>query len=111
MDAKTRYSVGCIVPSTCMKEAISAFECTWMSELWPHASVQGDQRFSCAEFTDYRRLNDIYFRPVTPRSHSKHFLELKHRILRDIYLRLKSVDEACYPRSLVSKMFRISNDL
>ena len=97
----TKYLVlKLLVPSTSMKEAITAFECTWMSELWPPGSVQGDQAFNNVEFTDYLRLNATQFRAVHPRRHSKNVLESKHRILRHTYLRLKSEEATSDPRKL-----------
>lgn len=111
MDAQTRYSTGLLVPSTSMHDAIPAFETLWLSEFWPPNGVQGDKAFDNSEFKDYLSLYDVNFRPVPPRRHSKNVLESKHRILRDIYLRLKSASPSEDPRLLVAKMFRISNDL
>lgn len=111
MDAKTRYSSGCIVSSTNMHEAVAAFDSHWVSTFWPPGSVQADQSFNSKEFKSYLNIFDIKLRPVPPYRHSNNVLESKHRILRDIYIRLRSESPSCDPRVLVSRMFRISNDL
>lgn len=94
-----------------MHDAIPEFESKWLSEFWPPTEVQGDMAFHNPEFTKYLTVYDIRFRSVPPRRHNKNVLESKHRILRDIYLRLKSENPTQDPRLLVAKMFRISNDL
>ena len=111
MDATTRYSSGLLVPSLSMKDTVVVFMSTWLSDFWPPVNVQGDLAFDNDEFKDYLLLYDIQFRPVPPRRHSKNVLESKHRILRDIYLRLKSERPDDDRRLFVAKMFRISNDL
>lgn len=42
MDKTTRYSVGTIVESTNMVEAIEVFESTWLSEFWAPEVVSFD---------------------------------------------------------------------
>lgn len=111
MDAQTRYSSGLLVPTTNMRDAIYGFETKWKAEFWPPDCVQGDKAFSNTDFKNYLKLNDVSFRLVSPRRHSKNVLESKHRVLRDIYLRLKSEVEDEDPRLLVAKMFRVSNEL
>lgn len=111
MDAKTRYSVGGLVSSTSLKDTTNVVECTWILEFWPPASMQGDHAFNNAEFPNYIKLYDIQFRSAPRRSHSKNVLQSKHRILRDVFLRIESHDETGDPRTLVSKMFRIYNNL
>lgn len=53
-------------------------------------------------------------KPIPPRRHMKNVLESKHRVIRDIYLRLRA-DCTEYTKDknmlLVDKAFRISNDL
>lgn len=111
MDAQTRYSAGSIVPSTSMSHAIPVFESQWMSQFWPPDAVQADKAFDNNEFQQYLKVYDVSFRPIQTRRHSKNVLESKHRILRDIYLRLKSENPSTNPHLNVARMFRISNDL
>ena len=111
MDAQTRYSSGLLVPTTNMRDAIYGMETKWFSEFWPPQSIQGDKAFQAEEFKDYLKIYDISFRLVPPRRHSKNVLESKHRVLRDIYLRMKDNAVNDDPRLLVAKMFRVSNDL
>ena len=111
MDSRTRYSTGLIVPSTSMREAIIGYESKWLFEFWPSDAVQIDQAFNNSEFKIYLSLYDINYRPVPPRRHSKNVLESKHRILRDIFLRLQSAFPMEDTRMIVSKIFRVSNDL
>ena len=111
MNSVTRYSNGEIVSSTALVNAISVFNSRRISEFSPPHMIQADQAFNKDEFLSYLKIYDIKLRPVPPRRHSKNVLESKHRILRDIYLRLKEDSPAKDPRILVSKMFRISNDL
>lgn len=111
MDSQTRYSLGSLTKSTSMSDAILMLDSLWLSEFWPPDFVQGDKAFDNSGFKDYLAVYDVRFRPVPPRRHSKNVLESTHRIIRDIYLRLKSASTSEDPRLLVSKMFRISNDL
>ena len=64
--------------------------------------------FDKNEFNCYLRAYNVV---VPTRMHSKNVLESKHRILRDIYLRLKPDSPDEDPVLLVAKMFRVSNDL
>lgn len=111
MDNKTRYSTGDIVPSLQMSDAIPVFDAKWLSEFWPPGEIHGDKAFDNVEFRNYLSTYEVVFHSFPPRRHYKNVIESKHRVLRDIYLRLKSENTDQDPRLLVSKMFRISNDL
>ena len=53
----------------------------------------------------------IDFGPVPPRRHSKNPCEPKHRVIRDVYLRLISENPTFDKRLLMTTAIRISNDL
>lgn len=110
MDSRTRYSAGLTVPSTSRNDAVYGFELQRISEFWPSFEVQGYKAFENAAFTENLHQYDVRFRPIPPRRHSKNVLESKHRILRDIYIRLKSENSTVNPRLLVAKMFRDPNE-
>ena len=114
MDASSRYSAGDVVDTTAMKQAIASFESLWISPFWTPKTVLYDQAFENGEFKNYLESHDIEIRPIPPRRHNKNVIESKHRIIRDVYLRLKSdtkaIDEKM-DRLLVQQALRISNDL
>ena len=94
-----------------MKDALPVLASLWMSEFWLPETVRGDTAFNNSEFKEYLKLYDISFSLIPPRRHYKNVLESKHRVFRDIFLRLKSAIPSGDPRLLIPKMFRISNDL
>ena len=93
VDARTRYSVGCVVENTTVERTIEAFESQWVSEFWYPDTVIGDPAFNNAPFKSYLTQHVISLRPTPPRLHSKNVLKSNHRILRDIFLRLKHANE------------------
>ena len=135
MDTATRYSVGQVVPDTSMTAAVLAFEAGWISQFWAPSNVVFDRAFENEEFRRYLSLHEISARDIPPRRHNKNALESKHRVLRDIFLRLKherqqngSSSEKSLSSSqsdesnddtihddleplLIQQAFRISNDL
>ena len=111
MDSASRYSVGCVVPNTSMEQAVTAFDAHWVSQFWPPEKVLCDPGFKGAHFSDYlNNLNsEIVLLPA--RRHNKNTIESKHRVLRDIFLRLKSDNPDFHTALLVQQTFRISNSL
>ena len=89
MDSYSRYSAGSVVSSTTMGEAIPIFDAHWISAFWAPDTVLYDRAFNTNMFKSY--LSDLgsEMRPIPPRRHNKNVLEYKHRIIRDVYLRLK----------------------
>jgi len=115
MCSSTRYSVGAEVPDTTIDKSIACLEAHWISQFWPPNEILYDPAFETQMFNDYVKLYDISTRPIPPRRHNKNVIESKHRIIRDIFLRLKVTNEE---RDLPSKIpiliqqaLRISNDL
>lgn len=114
MDTASRYSVGSVVQSTNMDEAIDVFEGTWLSQFWEPEEVAFDPGFNNDQFKSFLEKYGVLVRPLPPRRHSKNVIESKHRIIRDIYLRLKSSTEDHSTQSdkvLIYQALRISNDL
>ena len=111
MDTTSRYSVSAVVESTGMEEAIQQFEICWITPFWAPQYIQGDQAFNNDIFKNYLKKQGTEFRPVPPRRHSKNTIESKHRIIRDIYLRLKSANPDVSTKLLVLQATRVSNDL
>jgi len=115
MCAATRYSTGAVVQDTSMESSIEAFEAHWISQFWPPKDVLFDPAFDNSIFKSYTDLYDISSRPIPPRRHNKNAIESKHRIIRDIFIRIKAAnDEKIEPLSvpiLIQQALRISNDL
>ena len=114
MDSYSRYSVGSVVPSTTMGDAIPIFDAHWISAFWAPDTVLYDRAFNTNVFKSY--LSDLWceMKPIPPRRHNKNVLESKHRIIRDVYLRLKDgqKDQHTPNESLfVQQALRISNNL
>ena len=108
MDASTRYSHGAVVESTNIAEAILYFEMLWATRYGYPNNIVYDKAFDCAEFKEYISKTGIIGNPVPSRRHNKNVLESKHKVLRDIYMRLGNENNDC-PRILIQHMFRISN--
>ena len=114
MDSTVRYSVGMIVPDTSMQHAICALESQWISQFWMPGGVIFDQAFDNSMFRSYLNKCDIEPIALPPRRHNKNFLESKHKILRDIYIRLKHCNDIgnfVTEDIIIQQTFRISNDL
>lgn len=111
MDSHTRYSAAVVVPDTSLENAADAFETGWISQFWPPSQVQGDQAFKGKYFLDYLSSQDIEYRPVPSRRHHKNAIEPKHRVIRSIFLQLKSSAPTKSPTLLALSAVRISNDL
>jgi len=119
MDSSSRYSAGMVVPNTSMSHAVSALETVWINPFWTPEAVVYDRAFKNSEFEEYLQQIGASGRPIPARRHNKNVLESKHKILRNIYLRLKDqvdVDSAskistCSDCVLVQRTFRVSNDL
>jgi len=112
MDAITRYSAGSCVPDTSMVHSILSFETLWISQFWIPSAILFDRAFKNTQFDDWMKNYGIDSNPIPPRRHNKNVLESKHRIIRDIFIRLKSANESnIQPEFLVQQSLRISNDL
>ena len=109
-----RYSTGDVVDTMSMSDAINLFESLWTTPFWTPKTVLYDPAFNNTEFTDFLSAHDIEHRPIPTRRHNKNVIESKHRIIRDIYLRLKhecNEENAIKERLIVQQALRISNDL
>jgi len=114
MDSTTRFSVGAVVNSSNMLDAIEVFESSWLSQFWEPEVVAFDQAFNSDIFLKFLGKYGIEARPLPSRRHNKNVLESKHRIIRDVYIRLKADaegDPTLSGRTLVQQALRISNDL
>ena len=90
MDTATQFSVRQVVSNTSMPLSICAVRAGWMLQFWAPRFVVFDRAFNNKQFRDYLNVHTISARKIPPRRHNKNALESKHRILRDIFLRLKN---------------------
>ncbi len=90
MDAATCYSVGAAETDIGMESSINVFYSHWISHFWAPNSIQFDQAFDDDIFRNFFNLYGIEFRPITVRRHNKNVTESKHKIIRDIFIRLES---------------------
>ena len=112
MDLVSRYSSAHVVTSTNLKEAIIAFEASWVSQFWYPDSIRADKAFQVGEFKRYAEKLGIPIHPVPPGRLSKNAIESKHNIIRTVFLRLKEADaDAFNPILGAYKAVSISNDL
>ena len=74
-------------------------------------SIQFDQAFAGKEFNDFLSLHGNNPRPIPARRNYKNFIESKHNVIRDIFLRIKSFNTDFSEIMTVQQAFRISNDL
>ena len=111
MDKATRYSVAAIVESTKISEAIIVFDTTWVNQYWSLGTLFGDQAFNTEAFKSHLNFHNIKFNPIPARRHNKNAIESKHRVIRDIYLRLKAHHPNIPTQLLAINAIRVSNDL
>ncbi len=111
MEHPHRFSIGVPVESTSVDVAIDVIEARWFTEFWVPQIVKFDIQFDTDAFNNFLQENDITPHKIPARRHNKLSMESKHRVLRDIYIRLKHAapDESFNRR--VARTFRISNDL
>lgn len=96
-----------------MAHAVVAFESIWMSPFWALDAVLLDHTFNYSIFFNYLSTHVIKARPVPPRRHNKNPLEAKHKMIWNIFLRLKGAFTHSEPPStllLFQHALRISND-
>lgn len=82
-----------------------------MSQFLAPCSIQGDAAFGRNHFAATYDEKKINFRPLPPRLHHKTFAESKHRIIREINIRLKSSNPDDNIKLLIHRAMHISNDL
>ena len=112
MDSSSRYSAAVPVDSLKMSDAITAFEACWITPFWAPAAVQGDTPFQKSEFSKYLDAIGTDSRPAPPYRHSKQALESKHRVIRDIFIRLNVSNSSNVDKKFLAlQAVRISNDL
>lgn len=111
MDATTRYSLGSVVPDDGMEQSVLVLEANWISPFWEPASIQFDQAFNNQKFKEYLDLYSILGRRIPARRHNKNVLESKHRIIGDVFLRMKSHNENGFGPILVDQAINVPNDL
>lgn len=114
MDPKSRSSVGAVVESYHISFAIEFFESRSLSEFWPPNEVVYDRAFATELFESFLNKYRIEHTPLFAIRHNKNTIESKNRIIRDVYLSLKSqstIDLTETKIVLIQKSFRIINDL
>ena len=111
MCASTRCAVGAVVPYTGMESAIYGFDSHWISQLWAPAAVHFYQAFANEPFLQFLKFHGIEPRPIPARRHYKNVLESKHKVVHDIFLRLKLDDSDVREPLLAQQSIRISNYL
>ena len=111
MDSSTRYSAGSVVPDTSMESAISVLDSHWISPFWAPNAIQFDKAFSNHEFQEFLSLHGINPRSIPARRHNKNVLDSKHKMIREILLRIISGNESVSEIIAAQQAIRISNDL
>eukprot|EP00173_Palmaria_palmata_P002678 Plantae.Rhodophyta-Palmaria_palmata.ctg2798.p1 GENE.Plantae.Rhodophyta-Palmaria_palmata.ctg2798~~Plantae.Rhodophyta-Palmaria_palmata.ctg2798.p1 ORF type:complete len:702 (+),score=86.29 Plantae.Rhodophyta-Palmaria_palmata.ctg2798:107-2212(+) len=111
MEASCRYSSGAPVDSTSVSQAIKFIEERYFSEFWVPGSIRFDSAFNNDIFTSWCNENDIKPEPIPARRHNKLALESKHKILRNIFLKLRYANPDARFFLLIARMFDISNIL
>ena len=111
MDAATRYSSGAVVESKSISECSYQFEQNWIAQFWSPHTVVGDKAYDCEECLSYRSGFGSKFRLVPRQRHNKNPMESKHKVIRDIFIRLKSANQDKSSSLLAQQAIRISNDL
>lgn len=75
----------------------------------------GDSAFRSKDFQSFADTYDIQLKPLPPRRHNKNVLQSKHKVIRDIFLRLQHENSdnnvPVDGEMLVLQALRISNDL
>lgn len=111
MDVLSRFSACYIVPDVSVHHALVASESCWLSQSRQPVRVQGDQAFNVEEFPGYLKMFDVKFNQIPSRRHSKNPVESKHRVIRNIFLHLKSAFPHIALDLLAYQAVRVSNDL
>lgn len=113
MDTSTRLSHGTVVQTRSFAEAIEFFELVLVSQYGYSKSILADQAFNTDEFTEYANSVGMKLLPVPSRRHNKNVLESKHRVLLDIYTRIKenNSDTVCTDQMMIQQVFRVANNL
>ena len=72
-----------------MISALEVLETQWISAFWTPDSILFDQAFDNDIFKNCLSTYDTSCKPIPPRCQQKNVIESKHKVIRDIYLRLK----------------------
>lgn len=110
MDSSSRYSSGALVADTSKINSIRINDEHCIIPFWSPETNIYDQAFNMDAFRAFMCPRDIAGRQIAPRRHEKNMLESKHRVLRDIYLRLKENSCEYTPSDeslLIQQWFRI----
>lgn len=111
MDAAPRYFLGAVVESTSIAISTEAVESLWIAPFWASAELQEDEAFDNERFRTHCKVQGSNFRSVPCRRHSKNPFESKHRVIRDVYLRLVPSNPNLSHKTLILQALRVSNDL
>eukprot|EP00173_Palmaria_palmata_P002904 Plantae.Rhodophyta-Palmaria_palmata.ctg30231.p1 GENE.Plantae.Rhodophyta-Palmaria_palmata.ctg30231~~Plantae.Rhodophyta-Palmaria_palmata.ctg30231.p1 ORF type:complete len:142 (+),score=24.24 Plantae.Rhodophyta-Palmaria_palmata.ctg30231:65-427(+) len=109
MESSARYSIGKEVPSSAVSHAIEIIEEKYRSEFWAPGAISYDLGFDSEEFKSWLKKNEIIAEPVGARRHNKLPVESKHKICRDIFIRLREANPSARFSLLIARMFDISN--
>ena len=85
MDASSRYSAETAALDTVMEAAIEVLYSHWIYPVWAPKSIHFDKAFGSNYLKKYLSLQDINVRPISARRHDKNVIELKHKVIRDIF--------------------------
>ena len=109
--ASTRYSVANAVPNVSMESAVNALDSLWIFQFWSPKAIQFDQAFHNEIFLKRLDTYAIEARNISAHRHNKNFLESNYKIIRKIFLRLKSEYGNISDTLAAQQSIRISNDL
>lgn len=86
-----RFSAAVIVHDTSLTTAVVAVETIWISQFQMPEYMHGNEAFDQGVFQKYLLENDILLLPMPARRYHKNIVERKHGIIRNIFIRLKSI--------------------
>lgn len=88
-----------------------AVQIGWITSFWVPGVIRGDNAFKYNEFVDFANNIGSKFEAIQLRRHQKNVLELKHKVLRSIFIRLSNDDIIIDEKVRIALTFDISNQL
>lgn len=82
-----------------------------MKHFWAQVCVEADTAFGNSEFGDYLLSIGTKFRPTPVHFRHKNAIQSKHRVIRDIYLRLRAADPDADSTLQALQTIRMLNNL
>ena len=91
----------------CMKSVLCVLDANCISPFWAPNAIQYDLAFNDHEFKDFLSTFDMQTRPIPARRHNKNIFKSKHKIIREIFLRIKENSETVSDTIAAQQAIRI----